>query len=102
MVLRMISLADYLGMRSDLQDNIYDVVVSTFITSLAGGDSPGVAMNNAKKAAGLNHTAAYYICTKSKEIEMLRLSHNNEMRRLRKSFALLGVEHDRKMSKLQM
>lgn len=98
----MINLADYLALRNDLKDGIYDVVVSTFITSLASGDSPGVAMNNAKRAAGLNYTAAYYICTKSKEIEMLRLSHNNEMRRLRKSFALLGVEHDRKMSKLQM
>ena len=102
MVLRMINLADYLGMRSDLQDNIYDVVVSTFITSLASGDSPGVAQNNAKKSAGLNHTAAYYICMKSKEIEMLRLSHKNESYRLRQGLAPLGVERDRKMSKLQM
>ncbi len=98
----MINLAEYLNMRSDIQDSIYDVVVSTFITSLASGDSTGVAMNNAKKAAGLNHTATYYICMKSKEIEMLRLSHKNEANRLRKSFATLGVEHDSKMSKLQM
>ena len=93
MVLCMINLAEYLGMRSDLQDNIYDVVVSTFITSLASGDSPGVAQNNAKRAAGLSHTAAYYICMKSKEVEMLRLSHKNEQNRMRRGFA----NYDRKM-----
>lgn len=102
MVFCVISLGEYLSLRNDLQDNIYDVVLSTFMISLASGDSTGVAMNNAKKAAGLNHTAVYYICMKSKEIEMLRLSHKKEMLRLRKGFAQLGVEHDRKMSKLQM
>lgn len=102
MVFCVINLAEYLALRGDLQDNIYDVVLSTFMVSLASGDSPGVAMNNAKKAAGLNHTAIYYICMKSKEIEMLRLNHKKETLRLRKGLATLGVEYDSKMSKLQM
>lgn len=98
----MINLAEYLALSDDLKNNIYDVVVSTFMVSLASGDSPSVSMNNAKKAAGLNHTAIYYICGKSKEIEMLRLSYKNNTYRLRQGLAALGIEHDSKMSKLHM
>lgn len=98
----MMSLEDYLNLRSDLQDNVYEVVLSTFMVSLATGDSIGVAQNKARKAAGLSHTTVYYICAKSKEIEMLRQSHKQEGYRLRRSLADLGIERDSKMSKLQM
>lgn len=102
MVVCMINLSEYLDLRKDLQDNIYEVFLSTFMVSLASGDSTYVAENKAKKAAGLNQTSSYYICMKSKEIEMLKMSHKQEGYRLRRSLADLGIERDSKMSKLQM